>query len=123
MHREQLYGTDIDKGADGASGEWHLGNLCTADDIDSGRGGGSVCGGGVVVKPRATFHLPALIVACIVSALLWLAAVAGLRALGLAPWQVAVFLALVAVAGIMTANARLSKCALNEETVANDDKT
>jgi len=58
------------------------------------------------VKPRATFHWPWLLFWCAVGALLWLAAVAVLRALGLTPWQALVFLALVAVAGavwVMTA--------------------
>ena len=58
------------------------------------------------MKPRATFHWPWLLFWCAVSALLWLAAVAVLRALGLTPWQALVFLALVAVAGavwVMTA--------------------
>ena len=53
------------------------------------------------VKPRATFHWLWLLFWCIVGALLWLAAVAVLRALGLAPWQVLVFLALVAGAGMV----------------------
>jgi len=52
------------------------------------------------VKPRATFHWPWLLFWCAVGALLWLVAFAGLRALGLAPWQVLVLLALVAVAGM-----------------------
>ena len=53
------------------------------------------------MKPRATFHWSWLLFWCTVGALLWLAAVAGLRSLGLTPWQVAVGLALVAVAGMM----------------------
>ena len=40
------------------------------------------------MKPRATFHWPWLLFWCTVGALLWLAAIAGLRSLGLAPWQV-----------------------------------
>ena len=52
------------------------------------------------MKPRATFHWPWLLFWCTVGALLWLAAVAGLRALGLAPCQVLVFLALVMGAGV-----------------------
>ena len=52
------------------------------------------------MKPRATFHWSWLLFWCTVGALLWLAAVAGLRSLGLTPWQVAVFLALLAGAGL-----------------------
>jgi len=52
------------------------------------------------MKPRATFHWSWLLFWCTVGALLWLAAVAGLRSLGLTPWQVAVGLALVAGAGL-----------------------
>ena len=53
------------------------------------------------MKPRATFHWPWLLFWCTVGALLWLAAIAGLRSLGLAPWQALVFLALVAGAGVV----------------------
>ena len=52
------------------------------------------------MKPRATFHWPWLLFWCTVGALLWLAAIAGLRSLGLALWQALVFLALVAGAGL-----------------------
>ena len=52
------------------------------------------------MKPRATFHWPWLLFWCTVGALLWLAAVAGLRSLGLTPCQALVFLALVAGAGL-----------------------
>jgi len=47
------------------------------------------------MKPHATFHWPWMLFWCAVSALLWLAAIAGLRALGLSPWQALAFLALV----------------------------
>ena len=39
------------------------------------------------MKPRATFHWPWLLFWCTIGALMWLAAIAGLRALGLALWQ------------------------------------
>ena len=52
------------------------------------------------MKPRAVFHWPWLLFWCTVGALLWLAAVAVLRALGLTPWQVAVGLALVVAAEV-----------------------
>ena len=48
-----------------------------------------------MVKPRATFHWPWLLFWCLVGTLMWLAAIAFLRALGLAPWQALVFLALL----------------------------
>jgi len=59
-----------------------------------------VCGGGIVVKPRATFHWPWLLFWCTVGVLMWLVAFALLRALGLAPWQALVFLALLAGAEV-----------------------
>ena len=48
------------------------------------------------MKPRATFHWPWLLFWCTVGVLMWLAAFALLRALGLASWQAALFLALLA---------------------------
>ena len=53
------------------------------------------------MKPRAVFHWPWLLFWCTVGALPWLAAVAGLRALGLAPCQALAGLALVAAAGMV----------------------
>jgi len=52
------------------------------------------------VKPRAVFHWTWLLFWCAVGVLMWLAAIAGLQSLGLTPCQVAVFLALVAGAGL-----------------------
>jgi len=53
------------------------------------------------VKPRATFHWPWLLFWCLVGALMWLAAIAFLRALGLALWQALAVLAGVVVAGVV----------------------
>ena len=47
------------------------------------------------MKPRATFHWHRLPLWCAATIVLWLAAFAFLRALGLAPWQALAFLALV----------------------------
>ena len=52
------------------------------------------------MKPRATFHWPWLLFWCTIGAAMWYVAFALLRALGLAPWQVAVGLALVVGAGM-----------------------
>jgi len=52
------------------------------------------------VKPRAVFHWTWLLFWCAVGVLMWLAAIAGLQSLGLAPWQALVFLALLAGAGL-----------------------
>ena len=52
------------------------------------------------MKPRATFHWPWLLFWCLVGTLMWLAAIAFLRALGLALWQTFVVLALVAAAEV-----------------------
>ena len=49
------------------------------------------------MKPAPASTSPGYCSAVAVGALLWLAAIVGLRSLGLAPWQVAVFLALVMV--------------------------
>jgi len=53
------------------------------------------------MKPRATFHWPWLLFWCLVGTLMWLAAIAFLRALGLAPWQALAVLAGVVVAGVV----------------------
>ena len=53
------------------------------------------------MKPRATFHWPWLLFWCAVGVLMWLAAFALLRALGLAPWQAAVGLGVVVGAGMV----------------------
>ena len=53
------------------------------------------------MKPRATFHWPWLLFWCTIGALMWLAAIAGLRALGLALWQAVAAVGVVVGAGMV----------------------